>query len=89
MKMIKLMLMGMMLLLSAATYAGSVDINKADAETLSELSGIGGKKAQAIVDYRNANGSFTSVDDLTKVKGISVKTIEKNRDKIIVSNTKS
>ncbi|MCW8853410.1 MAG: helix-hairpin-helix domain-containing protein [Gammaproteobacteria bacterium] len=89
MKIIKLMLMGMMLLLSAATYAGSVDINKADAETLSELSGIGGKKAQAIVDYRNANGDFTSVDDLTKVKGISVKTIEKNRDKIIVSKIKS
>jgi len=89
MKMIKLMLMGMMLLLSAATYAGSVDINKADAEALSELSGIGGKKAQAIVDYRNANGDFTSVDDLTNVKGISIKTIEKNRDKIIVSKVKS
>ena len=89
MKMIKVMMMGFMLLLSAFSYAGTVDINKADAETLSsELSGVGGKKAQAIVDYRKANGQFMSVDDLSKVKGISVKTIEKNRDRMIVNNTK-
>ena len=89
MKMIKVMMMGFMLLLSAFSYAGTVDINKADAETLSsELSGVGGKKAQAIVDYRKANGQFISVDDLSKVKGISAKTIEKNRDRMIMSNTK-
>lgn len=89
MKMIKVIMMGFMLLLSATSYAETVDINKADAETLSsELSGIGGKKAQAIVDYRNANGKFISADDLSKVKGISAKTIEKNRDRIIVSKAK-
>ena len=89
MKMIKVISMGFMLLLSALSYAGAIDINKADAETLSsELSGVGDKKAQAIVDYRKANGQFVSVDDLSKVKGISAKTIEKNRDRIILSNAR-
>jgi len=79
-----------MLLFSSLVFAGTVDINKADVETLSsELTGVGGKKAQAIVDYRKANGRFMSVDDLTKVKGISLKTIEKNRDRMIVSKAKS
>ncbi|MDH5471266.1 MAG: helix-hairpin-helix domain-containing protein [Gammaproteobacteria bacterium] len=89
MKMIKSIIVSLMLLLSISAYAGSIDINKADARTLSsELSGIGEKKAQAIVDYRNANGKFTTVDDLSKVKGINSKTIEKNRDRLMVSNSK-
>jgi len=87
--MIKSIIVSLMLLLSISAYAGSIDINKADARTLSsELSGIGEKKAQAIVDYRNANGKFTTVDDLSKVKGINSKTIEKNRDRLMVSNSK-
>ena len=47
-----------------------IDINSADAQTLDKLKGIGEKKAQAIVSYRNKNGVFKSVDDLTRVPGI-------------------
>ena len=72
-------------LYSGAVWAGEVNINSADVLALStELTGIGDKKAQAIVDYRKQNGPFTSVEDLQNVKGISSIIIEKNIDNIIL-----
>ncbi|MBA8889212.1 competence protein ComEA [Dokdonella fugitiva] len=72
------------LLLPAAAFA-QVDINHADAKTLAEsLSGVGLVKAEAIVAYRKANGPFARVEDLGKVKGIGSKTIEANRDAIVI-----
>jgi len=63
--------------------AGPVDINKADAKTIAkELDGVGLSRAQAIVEYREKNGAFKSVDDLKKVKGIGAKTLEQNRTNI-------
>ena len=87
MKMIKAILLSGLLMSGQAVfsqlYAGEVNINKADAVTLAnELTGIGNIKAQAIVEYRKQNGPFTNVDDLQKVKGISGKTIDKNRQDI-------
>jgi len=67
--------------------AGPVDINTADAETLSaELDGVGLSKAKAIVDYRNKYGPFKSADDLSLVKGIGERTVELNRANIKVSS---
>ena len=64
-------------------WAGPVDINKADAKTIAkELNGIGLSRAQAIVDYREKNGAFKSLDELRKVKGIGAKTLEQNRTNI-------
>jgi competence protein ComEA len=64
---------------------GKVNINVADAETLQkQLSGIGKGKAAAIVAYREANGEFTSVDELIEVKGIGKALLDKNRDKLAV-----
>ena len=65
--------------------AGPVDVNTADAETISaELQGIGMTKAQAIVDYRTAHGPFKSQADLLEVKGIGVRTLEINKDNILL-----
>jgi competence protein ComEA len=54
-----------------------VNINSADAAALATISGIGPKKAEAIISYRKANGKFKTVNDLQKVKGIGPKTLEK------------
>jgi len=70
-------------LLPLMAWAGPIDINKADAATIAkELQGIGLSRAQAIVEYREKNGSFKSADDLRKVKGIGAKTLELNRANI-------
>jgi competence protein ComEA len=69
--------------------AGPVDVNTADAETIStELKGIGLSKANAIVEYRKKHGPFRSADDLSLVKGIGERTVELNRSDIKVSTTK-
>ena len=70
-------------------FAAPVDINSADAETMSEaLDGVGMAKAQAIVEYRKKHGPFTSAQDLSLVKGIGDRTVEINRDNILLSPAK-
>ena len=72
------------LALAGAAIAGeTVNINTADAATIDRvLVNVGPAKAQAIVDYRKANGAFKSAEQLAMVKGIGLKTVEKNRDRI-------
>ena len=85
MKTIRIFVTFLALTLSAYTFASPVNINTADAPTLSKnIKGIGLKKAQAIVDYRNKNGKFNKIEDLMKVKGIGTKLLEKNTGSIIV-----
>ncbi|CAM4394915.1 ComEA family DNA-binding protein [Vibrio agarivorans] len=61
----------------------TVNINTATADELATLLvGVGTKKAQAIVDYRSANGEFKTPDDLTNVKGIGSSLLEKNQQRI-------
>ncbi|WP_458734661.1 ComEA family DNA-binding protein [Zobellella taiwanensis] len=61
------------------TVVTSININTAGPEQLAQLTGIGPAKAAAIVEYRETNGPFATVDDLAKVKGIGESTVEKNR----------
>jgi competence ComEA-like helix-hairpin-helix protein len=75
---------------SHAINGQQVDINRADVTTLAaSLNGIGEKKAQAIVDYREQHGPFKQIEDLAQVKGIGPKTIEKNRAIIRLSTSES
>jgi len=65
---------------TAAALAGPVDINSADAKTLSkELRGIGPARAEAIIKYRTQHGPFKSPDELALVKNIPQKVIDANR----------
>lgn len=61
-----------------------VNINTATPAELQTLKGIGAKKAADIVAYREQNGPFKTVEDLTKVKGIGAKTLEKLKPEITV-----
>lgn len=67
----------------AAANAGPVDINSADAATISaELNGVGLSRANAIVEYRKQNGPFKSAEELLKVKGIGERTLQLNEANI-------
>ncbi|MBS9436512.1 ComEA family DNA-binding protein [Photorhabdus noenieputensis] len=62
---------------------GKVNINTASAEELAKaLNGIGVKKAQGIVEYREKHGAFTAVEQLQEVQGIGPVFIERNRSKL-------
>ena len=75
------------LLVSSVALAGEpVDINTADATALAEaISGVGLKRAEAIIDYRTANGPFASVDDLVRVDGGGPRILESSRHRLTVT----
>ena len=76
-----------LVLMGSALAADKVNINTADAATLDRvLVNIGPSKAEAIVAHRKANGAFRSAEQLAMVKGIGLKTVEKNRDRIVFGN---
>ena len=63
-----------------------VNVNTADAETIAKtLNGVGLAKAQAIVEFREANGRFNDAHELTRVKGIGEATVRRNEGRIVVS----
>ncbi|MDH3393164.1 MAG: helix-hairpin-helix domain-containing protein [Desulfobulbaceae bacterium] len=76
----------LLLFTAAIAMAGALNINTATSAELQTLSGIGSTKAQTIVDYRNAHGPFKTINDLTHVKGIGVKTLERLRNDITVDD---
>ncbi len=61
----------------------SVDVNTAGVEELAEaLHGVGMAKAQAIIEYREENGAFEHIDELVNVRGIGLRTVDNNRERI-------
>ena len=84
----KLFLSLLLSLFSAVAFA-VVNINTASQAELESLPGIGPVKAKAIIDDRAKNGSFKSVDDLDRVKGIGKATIDKMRNDLSISGATS
>ena len=75
--------------MSGGVYAAQpVDINSADALTLAgAIKGVGLKRAEAIVSYRDKNGPFATVMDLANVQGIGEKTVQSSRDNLRVNKS--
>lgn len=70
---------------SSFSFASPVNINTASADEIaSALNGVGANKAMAIVEYRIANGNFTSPDQIVKVSGIGSAIFEKNKADILI-----
>jgi len=74
-------------LLFAFQALAAVDLNKAGQAELESVKGIGPKKAKSILEYREKNGPFKSVDDLAKVKGFGKASVAKVRPSLSVGET--
>ena len=62
--------------------SGQVHLNQANVDELQKLKGIGEKKAQAVVEYRQKNGGFKNIDEFKNVKGIGPAIFEKNKTRL-------
>lgn len=81
------LLLLVLLVLPSAALAAVVNINTATGPALETLKGIGPSKAQAVIEYRTAHGPFTSIEDITKVKGIGPSTYANIKASITVGDT--
>ncbi|MDR1062779.1 MAG: helix-hairpin-helix domain-containing protein [Azoarcus sp.] len=70
----------------AALALEPVNINTADSTALQQINGLGPSKANAIIEYRKANGPFASLDDLVKVPGIGEKSLASMKPQITIGN---
>lgn len=69
---------------TTAPFGEKININTADIDELTRLEGIGSKKAETIIEYREKNGRFRTPEELTNVSGIGEKILKDNIDKITV-----
>ncbi len=72
-------------LVSSVAFAAGLNVNTATAEQIAEaMNGVGTMKAEAIIKDREMRGPFKSLDEMSRVKGIGIATIDKNRENITV-----
>ncbi len=87
MEIIKKTLLAVCILIPTLLFAETVNINSADIETLmTSIKGVGETRAEAIIAYREQNGAFKSVEELTEVRGIGSSIVEKNMDNLSVTD---
>lgn len=88
MKIVRNLTVALLLCLPVALLAGeAVNINTADKETLMSLSGVGEAFAERIIEYRDENGGFKAVQELTNIRGIGQTLVEKNRELLTVGES--
>ena len=87
MQLIKSIIFSFLIALPLIGFAAEqININTADKETLmSAINGVGDKKAEAIIQYRETNGSFKSIDELTNIKGIGQAMVDKHREVLTIA----
>ncbi|MCH8845995.1 MAG: helix-hairpin-helix domain-containing protein [Proteobacteria bacterium] len=83
MEIFKKILLVACLLIPTLLLAEVVNINTADKESLmSAITGVGEKRAEAIIAYREQNGPFKSIEELVEVRGVSASIVEANMDNL-------
>ena len=76
-------LLAICLLIPTLLFAETININTADKETLmSAIKGVGEKRAEAIIAYREDHGSFKSIEELANVRGVGPSIVESNMDNL-------
>lgn len=81
-------IIALLLSLPVLSFAGqTININTANKDLLMSIKGIGEKRAEAIIAYRNKNGPFKTVDQLAEIKGVGKLFIDSNRDVLVVKDT--
>jgi competence protein ComEA len=82
----KILLSSLLLVPLLVFATEAININTADKEALMEvIKGVGEKRAEAIIAYREKNGPFKSIDELAEISGIGQSIVEKNRDNLKTS----
>ena len=75
------------LLIPTLLFAETININTADKESLmSEIKGVGEKRAEAIIAYREEHGPFKSIEELAEVRGVGPSIVESNMDNISIKD---
>lgn len=85
----KLMLVVIGFLMSSLSAFAAVNVNTATQEQLESLNGIGPAKAQAIIEYRQKNGGFKTLEDLDKVPGIGEGVLSKIKSEVTLTGASS
>ncbi len=71
-------------MLTSSKEDGKIRINTAAKEQLEKITGIGSRKAESILKYREEHGPFQKIEDLLEIDGIGAKSLEKIKDQIII-----
>ncbi len=87
MEIFKKILLALCLLIPTLLFAETININTADKESLmSAIKGVGEKRAEAIIAYREEHGPFKSLEELADVKGVGPSIVEANMENISVED---
>jgi competence protein ComEA len=87
MEIFKKTLLALCLLIPTLLFAEAININTADKDALmSAIKGVGEKRAEAIIAYREQNGPFKSIEELAEVRGIGASVIEANMDNLSIED---